>query len=59
MMPGGQHSNQSLSGSSNGGGSIRHQLAASGSGSESDVGGGNIANLSISSFPKSLQGVTS
>ena len=50
--------NQSPSGSSGGGGSLRHTLAASGSGSESDVGG-NIANLSISNYPKSLQGVTS
>ena len=50
--------NQSPSGSSGGGGSIRHNLAASGSGSESDVGG-NLANLTISNFPKNLQGVTS
>merc|ERR1719270_2153991 len=50
--------NQSPSGSSGGGGSLRHTLAASGSGSESDVGG-NIANLSISNYPKNLQGVTS
>merc|ERR1719323_2310353 len=40
-------------------GSIRHTLAASGSGSESDTVGANIANLSISSFPKNIQGVTS
>merc|ERR1719347_1551433 len=53
-------SNQSPSGSSGGGGSIRHTLAASGSGSESDAGtGANIANLSISSYPKHIQGVTS
>ena len=50
--------NQSPSGSSGGGGSLRHTLAASGSGSESDVGGG-VASLSISSYPKNLQGVTS
>ena len=57
--PGGQGPiNQSPSGSSGGGGSLRHTLAASGSGSESDVGGG-VANLSISSYPKNLQGVTS
>ena len=50
--------NQSPSGSSGADGG--HTLAASGSGSESDVGGGNIANLSISSYPKNnLQGVTS
>ena len=50
----------SYSGSSGGGGSIRHTLAASGSGSESDAGtGANIANLSISSYPKHIQGVTS
>ena len=50
-----------FSGSSGGGGSIRQVLAASGSGSETDGGseGNNIANLSISSYPKSLQGVTS
>merc|ERR1719397_1420493 len=51
--------NQSPSGSSGGGGSIRHTLAASGSGSESDAGTGGIANLSISSYPKHIQGVTS
>lgn len=51
-----------VSGSSGGGGgSIRQTLAASGSGSETDGGseGNNIANLSISSYPKNLQGVTS
>ena len=59
LGPGGQAPiNQSPSGSSGGGGSLRHTLAASGSGSESDVGGG-VANLSISSYPKNLQGVTS
>jgi len=59
LGPGGQGPiNQSPSGSSGGGGSLRHTLAASGSGSESDVGGG-VANLSISSYPKNLQGVTS
>ena len=50
-----------FSGSSGAGGSIRQALAASGSGSETDAGseGNNIANLSISSYPKNLQGVTS
>ena len=56
--PGPINPGQSPSGSSGGGGSLRHTLAASGSGSESDVGGG-VANLSISSYPKNLQGVTS
>merc|ERR1719369_1600495 len=47
--------NQSPSSGSSGGGSIRHTLAASGSGSESEIGGnlGNnhVANLSISNHP--------
>ena len=60
VAPGPGLLNQSPSGSggSGGGSSLRHTLAASGSGSESDAGGG-IANLSISSYPKNLQGVTS
>merc|ERR1719336_2899323 len=46
VAPGPGLLNQSPSGSG-GGSSLRHTLAASGSGSESDAGGG-IANLSIS-----------
>merc|ERR1719507_1303100 len=52
------HNNQSPSGSSGGASSIRHQLAASGSGSDSDVNlsGGSlgIANLSIRDHPTSV-----
>merc|ERR1719192_56883 len=51
------HNNQSPSGSSGGASSIRHQLAASGSGSDSEVNlsGGSlgIANLSIRDHPSS------
>merc|ERR1719400_2108890 len=51
------HNNQSPSGSSGGASSIRHQLAASGSGSDSEVNlsGGSlgIANLSIRDHPTS------
>merc|ERR1719427_1440086 len=52
--------NQSPSGSS-GGGSIRHTLAASGSGSESEVGGNlsnHAANLSISNHPTNHSNLT-
>merc|ERR1719300_2344945 len=53
-----QHNNQSPSGSSGGASSIRHQLAASGSGSDSEVNlsGGSlgIANLSIRDHPSSV-----
>merc|ERR1719158_55112 len=52
------HNNQSPSGSSGGASSIRHQLAASGSGSDSEVNlsGGSlgIANLSIRDHPSSV-----
>lgn len=53
--------NQSPSSGSSGGGSIRHTLAASGSGSESEVGGNmsnHAANLSISNHPTNHSNLT-
>merc|ERR1719193_2860324 len=53
--------NQSPSSGSSGGGSIRHTLAASGSGSESEVGGNlsnHAANLSISTHPTNHSNLT-
>jgi len=53
--------NQSPSSGSSGGGSIRHTLAASGSGSESEVGGNmsnHVANLSINNHPTNHSNLT-